>query len=456
MKGPKFANRCQQCGYTSVQWLGRCPECGGWNTFAPEPVSSPDAPLRKSFSFGNKSPQSITKVSCSAGQRFSTGLSEFDRVLGGGVVPGSLVMIGGEPGIGKSTLLLQSSHRISEQVGPVLLVSGEESAAQIRMRADRLGSLSDRLWVLSETDVTVVEKEIEDLKPSSVVVDSIQTMFDPSVPSPPGSVGQIRECTQQLVRIGKTNGIPIFIVGHVTKEGSIAGPRVLEHMVDTVLYFEGERHQSYRIVRAVKNRYGSTDEIGVFEMADRGLREVDNPSAAFLTERRDGVPGSVVVAALEGTRPLLVEIQALVTPTNLAYPRRVASGLDYNRLTLVIAVLERRAGLRLGNQDVYVSVAGGLKVNEPAADLGMALALVSAYRDASMQAETVVFGEVGLGGEVRYVSHGDKRLKEATKLGFKYAMTPDSEKSSPDIEQIPVNSVQEAIEKSLSKIVRGK
>jgi DNA repair protein RadA/Sms len=365
-------------------------------------------------------------------------------------------MIGGEPGIGKSTLLLQSSHRIGELVGSVLLVSGEESAAQIRMRADRLGSLSEKLWVLSETDVTEVEKEIENLKPSSVVVDSIQTMFDPSVPSPPGSVGQVRECTQQLVRIGKTHGIAIFIVGHVTKEGSIAGPRVLEHMVDTVLYFEGERHQSYRIVRAVKNRYGSTDEIGVFEMGDQGLREVDNPSAAFLTEWREGVPGSVVMAALEGTRPLLVEIQALVTPTNLAYPRRVASGLDYNRLSLVIAVLERRAGLRLGNQDVYVSVAGGLKVNEPAADLGMALALVSAFRDASIRAETVVFGEVGLGGEVRYVSHGGKRLKEATKLGFKYAMTPDSEKSSPDIEQIPVNSVQEAIEKSLSKVVRGK
>lgn len=450
MKAPRFINRCQQCGYTSAQWMGRCPECGQWNTFVEEPVS-PETTSKKGLSLGGASPEAITAISPKKGERFSTGLNELDRVLGGGVVPGSLILIGGEPGIGKSTLLLQSSHQISKQVGPVLIVSGEESLPQIRMRAERLGSLSDSLLILSETDISAIEKEIDKLKPSSVVIDSIQTMFYADVPSTPGSVGQVRECTQQLVRIGKTLGLPIFIIGHVTKEGAIAGPRVLEHIVDTVLYFEGDRHQSYRIIRAIKNRYGSTDEIGVFEMRDSGLQEVANPSAAFLSDRAPDISGSVVVGALEGTRSFLVELQALVTSTSLAYPRRVASGLDYNRLSLIVAVLERRTGLRLSNQDIYVNVAGGLKVYEPAADLGICLAIASAFKDKGISKDMVVFGEVGLGGEIRPVSQTEKRLKEAAKLGFKEALIPPGEVSlsSDSIKITPVGGVREAINVAL-------
>lgn len=450
MKAPRFVYRCQQCGYTSVQWMGRCPECSQWNTFIEEAVS-PEPTQRKSSSLGGASPESITTISLEKGERFSTGLKELDRVLGGGVVPGSLILIGGEPGIGKSTLLLQSSYQISKQVGPVLVVSGEESLPQIRMRAERLGSLSDSLLILSETDISAVEKEIDRLKPSSVVIDSIQTMLLSDIPSAPGSVGQVRECTQQLVRIGKSLGLPIFIIGHVTKEGAIAGPRILEHMVDTVLYFEGERHQSYRIVRAIKNRYGSTDEIGVFEMRDDGLKEVANPSAVFLSDRTQDISGSVVVGALEGTRSFLVELQALVTPTNLAYPRRLASGLDYNRLSLIVAVLERRAGLRLSNQDIYVNVAGGLQVYEPAADLGISLSVASALKDKSLDKDMVVFGEVGLGGEVRKVNQTEKRLKEAAKLGFKKALIPPAEAglSVDGIKISPVRGVREAINLAL-------
>lgn len=450
MKAPRFINRCQQCGYTSHQWLGRCPECGEWNTFAEEAVA-PESAEGKTVSLGGASPESITKISLKESTRFSTGLTELDRVLGGGVVPGSLVLIGGEPGIGKSTLLLQSSHLISGTVGPVLIVSGEESLPQIRIRAERLGSLSDGLMVLSETDIGAIEREIDKLKPAAVVIDSIQTMFHSDMASAPGSVGQVRECTHQLVRIGKSLGLPIFIIGHVTKEGAIAGPRVLEHMVDTVLYFEGERTQSYRIVRAIKNRYGSTDEVAVFEMRDSGLTEVANPSAAFLSDRGVAASGSVVVDALEGTRPFLVELQALVVPTNLAYPRRVASGIDYNRLSLIVAVLERRAAVRLGTQDIYINVAGGLKVDEPAADLGIALAVASALKDKPIRSDLVVFGEVGLGGEVRKVAQAEKRLKEAAKLGFSEALAAPSEAKASGIKLTQVGTVRDAIRVALGE-----
>jgi DNA repair protein RadA/Sms len=380
--------------------------------------------------------------------RIPTGLPELDRVLGGGVVPGSLVLIGGEPGIGKSTLLLQSANHLAGKVGNVLYCSGEESARQISLRANRLGTLSPELLLLSEVDVTVIDAQVAKAQPGLLVVDSIQTMFHPDVQSAPGSVSQVRECTHYLMRMAKSSHLPVFIVGHVTKEGSIAGPRVLEHMVDTVLYFEGENYQSFRIIRAVKNRYGSTNEIGIFEMTDLGLVEVSNPSALFLSQRPENSSGSIVISTMEGTRPLLVELQALVSDSHLSIPRRMATGIDYNRLSLIVAVLDRRFGLHLGGEDIYVNVVGGVKVAEPAADLGIALAVASAHRDLAVPTDLIAIGEIGLAGEVRYVTQLEQRLKEAQKLGFKRVIIPDQELrgSSINLELLRAKTLGQALD----------
>ncbi len=406
---------CQECGQQSARWLGRCPGCGSWNSLVEEPVNRPAAgasPLPGDL------PLPVTEVPVLEEERISTELGEMDRVLGGGLVPGSLVLLGGDPGIGKSTLLLQVSQLLSRRM-QALYVSGEESARQVRLRADRLGELSPGLLLLSETDIDIIERHLREIGPPVAVVDSIQTMYKSDLGSAPGSVGQVRECAAQLMRLAKTTGITIFLVGHVTKEGVIAGPRVLEHMVDTVLYLEGDRRQFFRILRSVKNRFGSTNEIGIFEMSGSGLVEVANPSALFLIQRpQGGVPGSAVAAALEGTRPLLVEIQALVSPTGYGVPRRMTAGVDYNRVALISAVLEKRVGLNLGNHDIYVNAVGGVKLDEPAVDLAIACALTSSFRDIPVDNSMAFAGEIGLTGELRPVNGVEKRVKEAFKLGF--------------------------------------
>jgi DNA repair protein RadA/Sms len=391
----------------------------------------------------------ITEVAIEKEMRVPTGFSELDRVLGGGVVPGSLVLIGGEPGIGKSTLLLQTAHRLTGALKKVLIVSGEESASQISLRAKRLNATAEDLLVLSEVDVTQIDRYVRDIKPGLLVIDSIQTMFHPDMASAPGSVSQVRECTHYLMRLAKGSDIPTFIVGHVTKDGAIAGPRVLEHMVDTVLYFEGDNYQSFRIVRAVKNRFGSTNEIGIFEMTDSGLIEVANPSALFLNQKPIGSSGSTVIANMEGSRPLLVELQALVSTSYLSMPRRMATGLDHNRLSLMIAVLDRRCGMHLGSEDIYVNVVGGVKVNEPAADLGIALAIASAHRDLAIPADMIVVGEIGLAGEIRHIGQLEPRIKESAKLGFKKAVIPDQETrglDKLDMEITKVKSLSQALD----------
>lgn len=406
---------CQECGHQSARWLGRCPGCGAWNSFVEEFVNKPAA---GAASPGRDRPRPVTEVPALAEERFPTDIGEMDRVLGGGVVPGSLVLVGGDPGIGKSTLLLQVAHQLSRKLR-VLYVSGEESARQVRLRADRLGALSPGLLLVSETNIDVVERHLRELAPPVAIIDSIQTMFKSEVVSAPGSVGQVRECAAQLMRLAKTTGISIFLVGHVTKEGVLAGPRVLEHMVDTVLYLEGDRHQYFRILRGVKNRFGSTNEIGIFEMRGSGLVEVDNPSTLFLVRRLQGdVPGSAVVAGLEGTRPLLVEIQALVSPAGYGVPRRMTAGVDHNRVALIAAVLEKRVGLNLGNHDIYVNAVGGVKLDEPAVDLAIACALASSFKDIPVDSGMAFAGEIGLTGEVRTVTGVEKRVKEAFKLGF--------------------------------------
>ncbi len=449
MSKTKYIVRCQVCGYTAPKWMGRCPDCGEWNSMVEEPLE-PDISLSKGkYPTTAETAQPITSVAVERETRISTTLPELDRVLGGGVVPGSLVLIGGEPGIGKSTLLLQAANHLAGRIGKVLIVSGEESVRQISLRANRLGTLSQDLYLLSEVDVTLIDHQVRAIEPALLVIDSIQTMYHPDIPSAPGSVSQVRECTHYLMRIAKNIHLPTFIVGHVTKEGSIAGPRVLEHMVDTVLYFEGDTYQSFRIVRAVKNRYGSTNEIGIFEMTDAGLIEVANPSALFLSQRPEGSSGSVAIATMEGTRPLLVELQALVTPSHLSMPRRMATGLDYNRLSLLVAVLDRRLGLHLGGEDIYVNVVGGVKVNEPAVDLGIALAVASAHRDLAVPKDLVAIGEIGLAGEVRFVSQLEPRLKEAEKLGFRRAIIPDQElrsKGGLKIDLLRVKNLQQALD----------
>ncbi len=444
---------CQQCGKESLKWLGRCPDCQEWNSFVEVIVaatsSTPRSPSQTS------PPQQLSQVSLESANRIPLPISEFNRVLGGGLVPGSLVLISGEPGIGKSTLLLQASAAMAEVKGKVAYVSGEETQHQIKLRAERLSITGDGLFLLAETDLGVILDQIDQLAPSLVVIDSIQTVFLPELGNTPGSVTQVRECTQRLMHWAKLNGVPMFIAGHVTKDGTIAGPRILEHIVDVVLYFEGEPFSAYRLLRSVKNRFGSTNEVGVFEMKEQGLVEVENPSKAFISQRPVEAIGSVVVATIEGSRPMLVEIQALTTYTSFGYPRRTANGVDFNRLLLVTAVLTQRLGLRLGNQDIIVNVTGGLKISEPASDLGLALAIASSFRDSIVDPAMVAIGEVGLSGELRSASQLDRRVAEAARLGFRRCLVPKigSTISPPpkDLELIPVSTVREAISAALLK-----
>lgn len=445
---------CTECGTESAKWLGKCPGCGGWNSMVEEKETAVrTAGLGTQLIHTKEKPQPIIHIESGREPRIETRMRELNRVLGGGVVPGSLILVGGDPGIGKSTLLLQTSHALAAKGLMVLYISGEESVRQTKMRADRLGVLTDTLYVLCETNIESIGEAIEQVQPDFLVIDSIQTVFDPSVQSAPGSVSQVRECTAYFMRIAKVKGIATVLVGHVTKEGAIAGPRLLEHMVDCVLYFEGERHHSYRLLRAVKNRFGSTNEIGIFEMGEAGLREVDNPSELFLSERPLGVSGSTVVASMEGTRPVLVELQALVAATNFPSPRRMSAGIDHHRMALIIAVLEKRMGMFLQNQDAYVNVAGGVKLDEPAVDLAAAVSLASSFRDAPTRPYDVFFGEVGLTGEVRGVSRAEQRVKEAEKLGFKRVIMPDRSlkgwKPPGGIEIIGVGTVAEALRAAL-------
>lgn len=413
---------CQECGYESPKWMGRCPGCQKWNTMVEEivhPQGAGASPAQQE----NK-PALLNHVQLDKEPRMITGFPEFDRVMGGGVVPASLTLVGGDPGIGKSTLLLQVSDRLGKTGRKVLYISGEESVRQTKMRADRLNVSSDKLYVLAETDINQIEQHLQSVGPEIMVIDSIQTIYDSEMSSAPGSISQVRECTGHLLHIAKTEGIAVFIVGHVTKNGALAGPRTLEHMVDTVLYFEGERHHTFRILRAVKNRFGSTNEMGVFEMKESGLVEVVNPSEMFLQERARGASGSAIVAAMEGTRPVLVEVQALVSPTSFGNPRRMATGMDDHRVALLMAVLEKRAGLLLQNQDAYVNVAGGIKLDEPATDLATVISIASSFSNRPTAATDVFIGEVGLTGEIRGVSRIEQRVKESFKLGFTRAFIP--------------------------------
>ena len=417
---------CQECGQESARWQGRCPECQAWNTFAEKTVSMRPTPaMGRARSDGpGSAPVRLADVATDSFPRLEAGIAEFDRVLGGGIVPGSLVLIGGDPGIGKSTLLAQVAARIATGDRTVLYVSGEESAHQIKLRAQRLGITGERLLVLTETNLTEALEHAGRVQPDLVIIDSIQTIYAPDLTNAPGSVAQLRECTMRLMQWAKGEGTPVFIVGHVTKEGEIAGPRLLEHIVDAVLYLEGERFSSYRLLRGVKNRFGAVSEVGVFEMAGSGLLGVDNPSEIFLAERQDGAVGSVIVPTVEGSRPVLVEVQALTSPTALSMPRRTTNGVDVSRLLLLTAVLTRRCGLRLSDQDVIVNVAGGLRVQEPAADLGIALAIASSYRDTRLAGDVIAVGEVGLSGELRSVGHLERRLTEAERLGFRHCVLP--------------------------------
>ncbi|MCH7922372.1 MAG: DNA repair protein RadA [Nitrospinae bacterium] len=423
MARPKSSFVCQACGYSSPKWLGRCPDCGGWNTMAEE-VEASSRDVRPRLSLTAASPVPIDSVAGGEEPRQRTGISEFDRVLGGGFVAGSVVLVAGDPGVGKSTLLLQVAGRLAADGAPVLYVSGEESPGQISLRARRLGVMEKDLLVLAETNVEAILGHLEATRPALCVIDSIQTCYTSTLTSAPGSVGQVREAAAQLIAAAKRLDVPLALVGHVTKDGAVAGPRVLEHMVDAVLAFEGGGASPYRILRGAKNRFGSTHEIGVFEMGGEGLREVLNPSATFLAQRPVDQPGSVVVAAMEGTRPILLEVQALVSPSSLALPRRMATGLDPNRLALLTAILEKRAGFALHDQDIYLNVAGGVRIEEPASDLGVACAIISSFRSRPVPFEAVCLGEVGLTGEVRTVPHVEARCKEAASLGFKQAIIP--------------------------------
>ncbi|MBE3556198.1 MAG: DNA repair protein RadA [Firmicutes bacterium] len=447
-KGAQTHFVCSSCGYQSVRYFGRCPGCGTWNSLVEEREEAADKLPNHRVKAVRAQP--ITLVGGAEARRFGSGFVEMDRVLGGGIVEGSLVLLGGDPGIGKSTLLLQVADAITTRGGSVLYVTGEESAAQVQLRAQRLGVGNERLYLLAETEIEAALTEVQRLQPTLVVADSVQTLYDPQLASAPGSVSQLRAVTARLMQLAKQQGVAVFIVGHVTKEGQIAGPRLLEHMVDTVLYLEGERRQEFRILRAVKNRFGATNELAVFEMVGEGLTEVENPSSFFLSERTTQMPGSVVSAGYEGTRPLLLEVQALVAPSALPVPRRMAQGIDLNRLILLLAVLERRAGLPLASQDVYVNVAGGVHWNEPAADLAVAVAVASSLRDVVVDPALVVFGEVGLAGEIRTVVKAGQRLREAQRLGFHRALVPSR---IPVVEGIAVEScasVREAVRKALA------
>lgn len=440
---------CQQCGYESPKWLGKCPSCGAWNSMVEE-EKTVEFQRAITISTGNK-PQSVTQIKSGEYERYNTGISELNRVLGGGLVRGSLTLISGDPGIGKSTLLLQTANNIAKEFGKVLYVSGEESEEQIKMRADRLGAEEDELYILSETNIDSIEKHIDELEPIFVVIDSIQTLFKTNITSAPGSVSQVRECSNELMRIGKTRNIPLFIVAHVTKQGELAGPRVLEHMVDTVLSFEGERTEDFRILRTVKNRFGTTSEIGVFEMRQEGLMQIMDPSRVFLEETSVNEEGSVVIGIMEGTRPILVEIQALVSETKAPMPRRTAVGIDYSRLSLILAVLEKKLRIPFYNCDVYVNVVGGLNIDGTFADLGLALALVSSIKGKKFNmSKMLVAGEVGLTSEVRPISFLDRILNEGAKMGFENAIVPMRnlhKLSVKDINIIGVSSLWEAINK---------
>lgn len=440
-KAKKSVYFCQNCGHEESKWLGQCPMCKEWNTFAEEKVVS----IKGQKSSVEKQVQAVTlsSVTTDEDERMTTELVELDRVLGGGIVPGSLVLVGGDPGIGKSTLLLQVCQKLSAMNKKVLYISGEESLKQIKLRANRMGEFSENLYLLCETSLNLIQTAIEREKPDVVVIDSIQTMYNEEIGSAPGSVSQVRESTNVFMQLAKGMNIAIFIVGHVTKEGTVAGPRVLEHMVDTVLYFEGDRHASYRILRGVKNRFGSTNEIGVFEMRKEGLVEVENPSEFMLSGKPENASGSVVACAMEGTRPMLMEIQALVCKSNFGMPRRTAAGIDYNRVNLLMAVLEKRVGLPLSGYDAYVNIAGGIRMNEPAVDLGIIMAVASSYKNRPISEDTIVFGEVGLSGEVRAVTMPEQRVAEAKKLGFKVCVVPEvSLKSIGKVEGIEVIGVK--------------
>lgn len=454
MSRPKSAFVCQGCGYIASKWLGKCPDCGEWNTFVEEAAEGAPGGMKGSSSAIGIEPIAFHEISSQAEFRFSSGIQEFDRVLGGGVVPGSLVLIGGDPGIGKSTLLLQVAHRIQEREIKVLYISGEESGRQIKMRGDRLGLSSSRLYLLTETCLERIEETLDRLSPQLIIVDSIQTVFSERLGSAPGSVSQVREVATRFLFLSKQRSIATFLIGHITKEGTLAGPKALEHIVDTVLYFEGERYHSHRLIRTVKNRFGASNELGVFEMTSEGLIPVENPSKLFLAERPGGVAGSVVICCVEGSRPILVELQALVSGTNYPSPRRMAAGVDPNRVSLMLAMLEKRLGFHLLNSDVYVNVAGGLNVDEPAADLGIVTAIVSSYRNLAIHSDTVIFGEVGLAGEVRGTSQSHLRIREAASLGFKKCVIPVGSVPKTDlkgdIELIPVKSVQESLENLFS------
>lgn len=448
-KGKTTVYFCQSCGYETSKWMGQCPGCHEWNTLVEEVVEKKSAGKSKICSAAESKVMPLTAITAASEERISTNIKELDRVLGGGIVRGSLVLVGGDPGIGKSTLLLQVCRNLSEQDIRVLYISGEESLQQIKIRADRIGKFQDSLILLCETNLNTIKTVIDREKPQIVVIDSIQTMYHEEVSSAPGSVSQVRESTATFMQIAKGMGITIFIVGHVTKEGVVAGPRVLEHMVDTVLYFEGDRHAAYRILRGVKNRFGSTNEIGVFEMREEGLAEVENPSEFMLSGKPEGASGSIVACSMEGTRPILIEVQALVCHSNFGIPRRTAAGTDFNRVNLLMAVIEKRLGIQLGNCDAYVNIAGGMRMNEPAIDLGIVLSIISSYRDCPIDEKTICFGEVGLSGEVRAVSMAEQRVQEAKKLGFEICILPEvckiSIKKIPGIKMIGVRTIKDAM-----------
>ena len=453
LKNKKIVYFCQECGYESSKWMGQCPGCKAWNTLVEETISTKKGTSSGIGSFQNSGkrpePVRLTDISLSEDERQLTKIGELDRVLGGGIVPGSLVLVGGDPGIGKSTLLLQVCRNLAQSGRNVLYISGEESLHQIKLRAERIGEFNENLQLLCETNLETIREVIERKKPDMVVIDSIQTMFHEDISSAPGSVSQVRESTNILMQIAKGQGVSVFIVGHVTKEGNVAGPRVLEHMVDTVLYFEGDRHASYRILRAVKNRFGSTNEIGVFEMRNTGLEEVKNPSEFMLNGKPSDTSGSIVACSMEGTRPILVEIQALVCQSNFGIPRRTAVGTDFNRVNLLMAVLEKKVGICLASCDAYVNIAGGMKMTEPAIDLGIALAVVSSCKDIIIPDSVMAFGEIGLSGEVRAVSMAGQRVAEAKKLGFETVILPEVCRSVTEkikgIRLVYVSWIQDAI-----------
>ncbi len=445
---------CQSCGYESPKWLGRCSECDSWGSFVEEKVSPAPAAARGVSPSTVAVPQHLDAVVSETESRITTSSEEFNRVLGGGIVPGSVVLVGGDPGIGKSTLMLQQGALLA-RTNTVLYVSGEESAEQTKMRAERLGLRAEHFYVLPETDLDAVLVAVDELAPALLVIDSIQTMYRPLLESAAGSISQVRECAQALIYKAKKSGVAVFIIGHVTKEGYVAGPKTLEHMVDTLLLFEGDRDHFYRILRTSKNRFGSTREIGVFEMTDRGLNEVKNPSALFLSERRTGSHGSCVTCVLEGTRPILLEVQALVAPTNYGVPQRTASGVDHRRVALLLAVLDKRAGLKLSAHDVFVNVAGGAKIDEPAADLATIVSVASSFKNKPVAADAVLLGEVGLGGEIRAVIHIDKRVSEAEKMGFTKVVFPKSNekglRAGSNIQCIAASDVGEALDAVMDK-----